>query len=116
MAVSTKMAVFLVVAPCSLVEVYHRFRGPCCLHLQGDASDYQTTQSYNPEDSHLNSKHGNSVTIFAELETKPMSLQLCRAENLKSIIKQLFSLDSNIIMKFWTLLINLCQMTHSGNL
>jgi hypothetical protein len=35
-AVSTKMAVFLVVAPCSLVEVYQRFRGPCCLHHKGD--------------------------------------------------------------------------------
>jgi hypothetical protein len=30
-AVSTKMAVFWVVAPCSLVEVYQRFTGPCCL-------------------------------------------------------------------------------------
>jgi hypothetical protein len=29
------MAVFWVVAPCSLVEVYQRFRGPCCLLLQG---------------------------------------------------------------------------------
>jgi hypothetical protein len=29
-----KMAVFWVVAPCSLVEVYQRFRGPCCLHHQ----------------------------------------------------------------------------------
>jgi hypothetical protein len=35
-AVSTKMAVFWVVAPCSLVEAYQRFRGPCCLHHQGD--------------------------------------------------------------------------------
>jgi hypothetical protein len=35
-AVSTKMAVFWVVVPCSLVEVYQRFRGPCCLHHQGD--------------------------------------------------------------------------------
>jgi hypothetical protein len=35
-AVSMKMAVFWVVAPCSLVEVYRRFRGPCCLHHQGD--------------------------------------------------------------------------------
>jgi hypothetical protein len=32
--VTTKMAAFWVVAPCSLVEVY-RFRGPCCLHHQG---------------------------------------------------------------------------------
>jgi hypothetical protein len=29
------MAVFWVVAPCSLVVVYPRFRGPCCLHHQG---------------------------------------------------------------------------------
>jgi hypothetical protein len=35
-AVSTNKAVFWVVAPCSLVEVYQRFRGPCCLHHQGD--------------------------------------------------------------------------------
>jgi hypothetical protein len=35
-AVYTKIAVFWVVAPCSLVEVYQCFRGPCCLHHQGD--------------------------------------------------------------------------------
>jgi hypothetical protein len=33
-AVSTKMAIIRVVTPCSLVEVYQRFRGPCCLHHQ----------------------------------------------------------------------------------
>jgi hypothetical protein len=33
-AASMKMAVFWVVAPCSLVEVYQRFRGTCCLHHQ----------------------------------------------------------------------------------
>jgi hypothetical protein len=33
------MAVFWVVAPCSLVEFYQRFRGPCCLHHQGDQPD-----------------------------------------------------------------------------
>jgi hypothetical protein len=31
------MAVLWVVAPCSLVEVYQRFRGPCCLHHQGES-------------------------------------------------------------------------------
>jgi hypothetical protein len=31
-----KIAVFWVVAPCSLVEIYQRFRRPCCLHHQGD--------------------------------------------------------------------------------
>jgi hypothetical protein len=36
------MAVFWVVAPCSLVEVYQRFRGPCCLHLHGGATTQKT--------------------------------------------------------------------------
>jgi hypothetical protein len=31
-----RMAVFWVVALCSLVEVYHSFRGACCFHHQGD--------------------------------------------------------------------------------
>jgi hypothetical protein len=31
-AVSMKMAVFWVLAPCILVEVYRRVRGLCCLH------------------------------------------------------------------------------------
>jgi hypothetical protein len=30
------MAVFWIVVPCSLVEVYRRFRGPFCLHHQRD--------------------------------------------------------------------------------
>jgi hypothetical protein len=35
-ASSIKMAVFWVVAPCSLVKFYRHFRGACCLHHQGD--------------------------------------------------------------------------------
>jgi hypothetical protein len=38
------MVVFWVVAPCSLVEVYQRFRGPCCLHHQGDSPEYTVLQ------------------------------------------------------------------------
>jgi hypothetical protein len=64
-AVSTKMAVFWGVAPCSLIEVYQHFRGTCCLHHQialkieaASTSEmlvnfYQTTWRYTPEDSHL---------------------------------------------------------------
>jgi hypothetical protein len=36
MVVRMKMAVFYVVAPCSLVEVYQRFRLTCCLHYRPD--------------------------------------------------------------------------------
>jgi hypothetical protein len=32
-----KMAVFWVVAPCNLVEIYQRFRCPRCLHHQGSS-------------------------------------------------------------------------------
>jgi hypothetical protein len=77
-----KMPVFWVLVPCSLVEVYQRFRGPCFLHHQGDVLEvlaasiiraialmmeaartsetlgnfYQTTRRNNPEDSHLHTK------------------------------------------------------------
>jgi hypothetical protein len=59
------MAVFWVVAPCSVVETDQSFKGPCCLHHQGalmmeaartsatSVNFYQTTRRYNPEDSHL---------------------------------------------------------------
>jgi hypothetical protein len=47
--------VFWVVAPCSLVEVYERFRGAFCLHHQGTSETsvnfYQTIRRNNPEDS-----------------------------------------------------------------
>jgi hypothetical protein len=54
-----KMAVFWIVALCSLVEVYQ------CIALMMEAARtsetlvnfYQTTQCYNPEDSHLQYRH-----------------------------------------------------------
>jgi hypothetical protein len=74
---SPKMAVFWVVAPCSLVEVYQRFRGPCCFHHQDDrpqaarSSDslvnfYQTTRRYNPEDSHLRTHRRENLNLYLE--------------------------------------------------
>jgi hypothetical protein len=73
--VSMKIAVFWVVAPCSLVEVYQRFRGPCCLHHQGDevartsetlVNFYQTTRRYNPEDSHLRTHRRENLKSYFE--------------------------------------------------
>jgi hypothetical protein len=78
------MAVFWVVVPCSLVEVYQRFTGLCCLHHQGDlkrwhlitlmmeaarASEtlvnfYQTTRRYNPEDSHLRTHRRENIKPY----------------------------------------------------
>jgi hypothetical protein len=57
-----KMAVFWVVAPCSLVEVYRHFTGACSLiALMMEAAStfemylkfYHNTRRNNPEDSHL---------------------------------------------------------------
>jgi hypothetical protein len=70
------MAVFWVVQPCSLVEVYQHFRGPGCLHHQGTetmeaaraaetlVNFYQTTWRYNPEDSHLHISSRLNLSIL----------------------------------------------------
>jgi hypothetical protein len=70
-----KMAVFWVVAPYSLVEVYQRFRGPCCLHHQGDTMEaattpetlvnfYQNTRRYNPGDSHFRTHRRENLKSY----------------------------------------------------
>jgi hypothetical protein len=62
MAASMKMAVFWVVAPRSLAEIYRHFRDTCCLITQmmeaASTSDmssnfYQTIWRYNTEDNNL---------------------------------------------------------------
>jgi hypothetical protein len=64
------MAVFWVVAPCNLVEVYQRFGGTCCLHHQSAmtsetlANFYQTRRRYNPEDSHLRTHHRENLKSY----------------------------------------------------
>jgi hypothetical protein len=78
-----KMAVFWVVAPCGLVWVYRRFRGPYCLHHHGNESSpswwtsessdpgatatslksYQSTRRSNPEDSHV-STHSTEQWLY----------------------------------------------------
>jgi hypothetical protein len=73
-----KMAAFCIVAPCSLVDVSRRFRGACCLRYQVIAlmmeaagtsetsvNFYQTTQRYNPEDSHLRSVLSKTFSPFS---------------------------------------------------
>jgi hypothetical protein len=51
-----KMAVFWVVAPCSLAEVYRRFRAMMIEAARTSetlVNFYQNTRRYNTEDSHL---------------------------------------------------------------
>jgi hypothetical protein len=50
------MAVFWVVAPCSLVEVYQAIAlmMEAARNSEMSVTFYQTTRCYNPEDSHLN--------------------------------------------------------------
>jgi hypothetical protein len=72
-----KMAVFCVVVPCGLVEVYQRFRGTCCLiALMMEAAStseklanfYQTTRRYNPEDSHLHTRRRENLRSYRSNE------------------------------------------------
>jgi hypothetical protein len=67
------MAVVWLVALCSLVEIYQRFRGPCCLiALMMEAARssetlvnfYQTTWRYNPEDSHLRTNRRENLKSY----------------------------------------------------
>jgi hypothetical protein len=91
-AVSTKMAVFCVIVPCSLVEVYQLFRGPYCLRHQGDDAYilnhrldkiksyfYQTTRRYNPKDSHLPNLFGLSVKIHLKTAQNSENFTLSKA-------------------------------------
>jgi hypothetical protein len=57
-AASMQMAIFWVVAPCSLVEVYRGFRAITLMVEAASTSEtsvnfYQITRRNNPEDSHL---------------------------------------------------------------
>jgi hypothetical protein len=76
MTLFLKMAVFWVVAPCSLVELYRRFKGACCLHHQialimeaartseTSVNFYQTTRRYNPENSHLHTRRRENLKSY----------------------------------------------------
>jgi hypothetical protein len=83
------MAVFWIVAPCSLVEIYLRFRGTCCTLHQGcenvrglfialimeaastsetSINFYQTTRRYNPEDSRLHTLRRENLKSYLIFE------------------------------------------------
>jgi hypothetical protein len=76
MMMITKIAVFWVEAPCSLVEGYQLFRGPCSIPHQGAlmmeaartsetlVNFYQTTRRYNTEDSHLRTHSRENLTSY----------------------------------------------------
>jgi hypothetical protein len=63
------MAVFWVVTPCSLVEVYQLFRGIIRMMEAARTSEtlvnfYQTTRRYNPEDSHLRTHRRENLKSY----------------------------------------------------
>jgi hypothetical protein len=56
MAVKFQVEVFWVVTSCSVVVGYQRFRGPCCLHLQGRARSSEMLVSYHNATGRHNSE------------------------------------------------------------
>jgi hypothetical protein len=75
-------AVFWVVAPCNLVEVYRRFRGACCLHHQGD--DSVKKMSHRPDDGGMSETSVNFYQITRRNNSEGSHLYTRRRENLKS--------------------------------
>jgi hypothetical protein len=76
-----KMAVFWVVEPCSLVEVYRRYRGAIALIMEAASTSetslnfYQTTRRYNPKDSHLHIRRCENLrSLFGDKSESPMLL------------------------------------------
>jgi hypothetical protein len=95
-----KISVFWFVAPCSLVEVYQRFRGPCCLHHQGDSTSetlvnfYQTTRCYNPEDSNLHTHRRENLKSYLNFLTS-----FSRRTLLYGVRQGYVSISSSILLK-----------------
>jgi hypothetical protein len=72
-----KMAVFWVVAPCSLIEVYQRFRGPCCLHHQGPATTQKTAIFKITLSTYI-----NSIVIITEMYFVRGAVPTCHSKEL----------------------------------
>jgi hypothetical protein len=83
-AVSTKMDVFWAVAPCSLIEVYQCFRGPCCLHHQGDEYCTAVQPRRKPSDGKLQNscmKHGEHTSNNNLYNLKLFPAPYCHSSN-----------------------------------
>jgi hypothetical protein len=67
-----KMAVFWVVAPCSVPEVYQRFRGACCFHYQDALMMETESTSETPVNSirlHGTTTQKTAIFILAAVRT-----------------------------------------------
>jgi hypothetical protein len=107
-AVSTKMAVFWVVAPCSLVEVYQRFGGPCCLHHQGETlvNFYQTTRQTS---IFIQKRVKLVVGIVVFINRFPSFIFLIEAE-----FAWLFNSSGSLVQRFYMVIKN--HATHSWHM
>jgi hypothetical protein len=62
------MAVFCVVAPCSLVEII-RAKMEAVRSSETSVNFYQTTRRYNPEDSHLSTNSRDNLKSYSVANT-----------------------------------------------
>jgi hypothetical protein len=100
MAASMKMAVFWIIAPCSLVEVYHRQGDDGRLMMEAASTSemsvnfYQTARRNNPEDSHLHQRVHKSPQLVPFL--KQLNSVNIRSISLRSILIVSYQLRSGL--------------------
>jgi hypothetical protein len=102
------MAVFWVVAPRSLVEVYQRFRGPCCLHHQGDVLHIATSYE---EIGLCYKSFSKNITqhVSALLPSSGAAIQEVMFNNFTCIIAFCVNLDdSSNAVTCWVIFIEKC--------
>jgi hypothetical protein len=126
-----KMAVFWVVAPCSLVEVYQRI----ALMMEATRTSetlvnfYQTTRRFNPEDSHLRTHRREnlksyyvcimvskkSVTLIIGHKKPPLKSILIQINTVNMFSLSLSNIYFNIVLPLTSVFTKLCVSQSQGN-
>jgi hypothetical protein len=94
------MAVFWIVAPCSLAEVYRRSRGAIALMMEAERTSetfvnvYQTTRRYKPEDSHLLTQRRENLKSYNVIYTL-LFIKLSLLKSSFFLIRSLYKLTKS---------------------
>jgi hypothetical protein len=95
------MAVFWVVALCSLVEIYQRFRGPCFLHHQDD--EYTALQPRRQPSSYSPPSEPKILQMLLPSQCHQQKLHI--SERVRSVWAQSINLQNTkcFLPCYWTI-------------